>query len=180
MKKTALLVFILTFTQICSAQTYLKANLIYWSVGIVNVSVETKLAKKWTFNSDWVYSPWKSIRGNHFIFLQIIPEARFYPKGAFNGLYFGGYGAFQAFDLTKWNYWNTGRHQEGFGLSLGASIGYSYQINSRLGLDVYAGAGWQDSWYKGYYTQTNEKYIEWNGSGEWLPYKLGIAITYKL
>ena len=47
-------------------------------------------------------------------------------------------------------------------------------------MDVYAGGGWQNSQYRGYKTRTDKKYVSWNGSGEWLPYKVGIAISYKL
>ncbi len=150
--------------------------MLYWAVGITNASVETKVFNKWTFNSDIVYSPWKSIQGNHFEFVQIIPEARFYPKGAFNGVYFGAYASFIAFDMTKWNYWNKGLHQIGRGFALGGSLGYEHKINSRLLMDVYLGAGWHNSQYRGYRTRTGEQ----NGSAEWLPYKVGITIGYRL
>ena len=180
MNKLILLTLFSLFSICCCAQTSLKANILYWSFGITNISAETKLSNKLTLNSELVYSPWKSIKGNHFEFLQISPEVRFFTKEAFNGFYVGGYGSFQAFDITKWNYWNKNKHQKGRGFSLGVSVGYEYKINNKLGMDVYAGGGWQNSQYRGYNTKTGEKYVGWNGSGEWLPYKVGIAIFYKL
>jgi hypothetical protein len=173
-----LILMSLFMCQYSAAQTRLKANLVAWMIGMPNLSVETKLARQWSFNGELLYSPWKSIEGNHFEYLKIIPEVRFYPKGVFNGFYVGGYGSFQFFDITKWNYWNQGKYQKGRGFALGLSLGYSYQINETWGLDVYAGAGWQNSQYKGY-NSDGTMYKGWNGSGEWLPYRLGIALTYQ-
>lgn len=180
LKRCIGLVLLLSMFQIGEAQTRLKANMVYWAVGIVNASVETKLSSHWTFNGELVYSPWKSIDGNHFEFLQIIPEARYYVKSAFDGFYLGGYGSFQFFDMTKWNYWNQHKYQRGRGFSLGLNIGYAYSIDDTWGIDVYIGAGWQNSQYRGYDTRTHEMYVGWNGSGEWLPYRLGIALSYQL
>lgn len=179
-KRLAGLLLLLGVFQVGEAQTRLKANMLYWGVGITNASVETKLAKHWTFNGELVYSPWKSVDGNHFEFLQIIPEARYYVKSAFDGFYIGGYGSFQVFNMTKWNYWNLNKYQKGRGFSLGLNIGYAYSINARWGIDLYIGGGWQNSQYKGYDTQTHEMYRGWNGSGEWMPYRLGVTLTYQL
>lgn len=173
-------ILILCLSSKSNAQTYLKWNAAYWAVGIVNMSVETKISDRWTFNGDVVYSPWKSINGNHFEFVQIIPEFRFYLKEAFNGVYFGGYGTFHIFDLTKWNYWNKNKYQRGEGFGFGATVGFATDIGKRWNLDVYVGGGWQDSQYKGYNSPSGEMYKNKNGSGEWLPYKFGITIAYRL
>lgn len=162
------------------SQTYLKGNAAYWAVGITNVSVETKLANRWTFNTDLVFSPWKSVSNNPFLFGMIIPEARFYPRGSFNGFYVGGFGVFQVFRMAKWSYINSGKYQEGRGFGLGLSLGYEFDINERWKVDLFAGGGWQNSQYDGYYTKTRKKYVEWNGSGEWLPYKIGFSFAYRL
>lgn len=161
------------------SQTRIKANMLYWALGMPNASVETRLTDRLTFNSDLTYSPWKSLDGNHFEFLKIIPEIRFYTKNAFSGFYVGAYGSFQFFNITKWNYWNSGKYQRGRGFALGASVGYTYAIDEKLGLDVYLGGGWQNSQYRGY-EKNGKQYVGWNGSGEWLPYKVGISLSYKL
>lgn len=179
-KLSVLFIFISLSTICCLSQTYLKGNAAYWAVGITNVSVETRLAKQWTFNTDAVVSPWKSISNNPFMFGMIMPEARFYPKGAFNGFYVGGFGVFQVFKMSKWNYINSGKYQKGRGFGLGVSLGYEFNINEKWKVDTFAGFGWQNSQYDGYYTNTGERYQEWNGSGEWLPYKIGISFAYKL
>lgn len=164
----------------CTSQTYLKWNAAYWAVGITNMSVETRLAAKWTFNSDLVISPWESIDNSPFLFGMILPEARFYPKRAFNGFYIGIFGAAQIFKMTKWNYINTGKYQKGRGFGAGLSLGYEVKINDKWNIDVFGGWGWQNSQYWGYYTNNKEKYKGWNGSGEWMPYKIGVSFAYRL
>lgn len=170
------------FTSVAaSGQTRLKWNAAYWLVGVTNMSVETPvLGDKWTFNTDVVFSPWESVDGNVFKFVQVIPEIRYYPKGAFNGFYAGAYLGWHDFRITKWNYLNTGRYQKGTGYSVGAVIGYQVAISNRWSLDVYAGGGLQNSTYRGYDSGTGEMYASWNGSGEWMPYKVGISFAYIL
>lgn len=181
MKKKVLLVTLLVLSiSAAKAQTELKWNALYWAVGVVNMSAETKLAEKWTLNADAVYSPWKSLDGNPMRFGQLIAEARYYPKGAFDGFYMGAYAAgHKLFKFTKWNYLNTGKYQKGDGYGFGGTLGYQYRINDRWGIDSYIGMGWQHSDYKGY-EQNGDMYIGRNGSGEWLPYKAGVAVTYRL
>lgn len=181
MKKLFILwLFLAVIVSNALSQTYLKGNAMYWALGITNASIETKVSDRVTFNGDLVFSPWKSVNDSPFLFGQIIPEFRFYPKGAFNGFYAGAFGAFQQFKMTKWNYINTGLYQKGYGYAFGGTIGYEVPINDRWMVDIYAGAGWQNSHYKGFYTETKERYVGWNGSGEWIPYKLGAAFSYKL
>lgn len=164
-----------------SANTRLKWNAAYWLFGVTNMSVETALCgERWTFNMDVVFSPWQSVDGNALKVWQFIPEVRYYPKGAFNGFYAGAYAAWHDFRFTKWNYLNSGRYQVGNGYSVGAVIGYQTPISDRWSLDVCAGGGYQNSGYRGYENKTHEMYASWNGSGEWIPYKLGISFARRL
>lgn len=181
--KRSILVLAIAF--IClsgiQAQTKMKWNVLYWAVGVANVSVETRLSNHWTLNGDLVYSPWESLGGNPMKFSQTLVEGRYYPRGAFNGFYGGVYGAYHhLFKFTKWNYINKDHYQRGNGMSFGATLGYQLEINSRWGMDVYVGYGWQHTTYKGYLKSSGERYVDTNGSGEWLPYKLGAAFVYRL
>ena len=115
------------------------------------------------------------------IFGQLIVEGRYYPKGAFNGLYVGGYGSYhRLFKFTKWNYINHDKYQKGNGMSFGATLGYQIKINDRWAVDLFASYGWQHSRYKGYIKSTGEMYVGKNASAEWLPYKLGASFVYRL
>lgn len=180
----ALGVLLISFAQRAQAQTQIKANAAYWLVGIINVSAETKVSPKFTINGDVVYSPWKSVNGRHMQLCQVIPELRFYPKGSFEKFYVGGYAAADWFNVTKWNYTKANgkfdSYQKGWGYSFGMVVGFQTSISQRWRLDIYAGGGYVHSTYRGYYKSTGEKYVGRNGSGEWLPYKAGVAFAYRL
>ena len=183
MKKKLLLLAIpaLSLCTTTQAQTRLKWNALYWALGMVNMSAETKLADNWTLNGDLIYSPWESFGGNPMKFGQVIAEGRFYSKGSFDGFYVGAYASYhKMFKFTKWNYINRDKYQKGDSMSFGATLGYQLKISDRWGLDMYASYGWQHSTYKGFVKSSGEMYVDTNRSGKWLPYKLGVAFTYRL
>ena len=72
----------------------------------------------------------------------------------------------------------------GFGYKFGATIGYEKKISDRLMLDLFVGGGWHQGYYHGYYNDGTpgryEKAENWNISGEWLPYRGGLMISYRL
>lgn len=179
MKKLFLLVVFATISTLSIAQTYIKGNALYWAVGVINASVETRLSNQFTFNADAVFSPWNSVGGKPYLIGEFIPEVRFYPKKANSGFYVGIYATAHIFKISKWNY-TSARYQKGWGYGFGATFGYELPIAERWLIDFYVGGGWQGSRYRGYYSATNEQYIGWNGSGEWIPYKIGVSFSYRL
>jgi len=73
--------------------------------------------------------------------------------------------------------------EKGFGYFIGATIGYEKKLNDRFMLDFFLGGGSHQAFYKGYYLSTGERYDKaknYNKSGEWLPYRGGIMISYRL
>ncbi len=88
------------------------------------------------------------------------------------------------YKIQKWNYWNTNKYEDGFGYRIGATIGYNFKITEKINLDAFVGGGWHQGFYKGYYNDGTpgryEKAEKYNKSGEWLPYRGGLMITYKL
>ena len=63
-----------------------------------------------------------------------------------------------------------------------------FTLRSRWNLDLYLGLGTMQSFYKGYDKISGDRYDtegdsmgrETNRSGEWLPYKGGLMLSYKL
>lgn len=162
------------------AQTTLKGNVLYWAVVVLNLSAETALGGHVTLNADLVYSPWESIDGNKMRLGQAIATARWYPRGAFDGFFAGPYAALHAFRISKWGgYGDMGMYQVGNGVSLGAEVGYQWSIAPRWNMEASVAGGWQVSHYTGY-ESGGEIYAPWNGSGEWIPYKIGLTFCYKL
>jgi hypothetical protein len=173
-----LLIFNITF-----GQTYLKANAATALVLIPNIGVETSLSNKLTFQVDVMASFWKSFKDGPLQFVTVIPEIRYHFKENYKGYYFGANIGGGAFKLQKWNYVDSPRYQEGYNYLIGGTIGYQNKISDKIMLELFLGGGIQQAFYKGYNTETGERYEtadNYNKSGEWIPYRGGFMICYKL
>lgn len=163
-----------------SAQTAIKTNALYWSVLLPNVQVETKLADNLTFQGEVNTSFWENaFDGRPMVGAQFIVGARWYNKEEFNGFYLGGDFGFDIYRTSKWIY-TPNYIQHGIGYYLGVTVGYQLPLGKRWSIDFYVGGGWHLGKYYGTYADTGEIYEPWNGSGEWIPYKLGVALGFKL
>ena len=74
--------FALFCTQQASPQGYVKLNVPYALVGVVNPAVEFAISPKSTLQTDIVISPWKSINEKHMLFAIFMGEYRRYFKEA--------------------------------------------------------------------------------------------------
>ncbi|SHG25198.1 DUF3575 domain-containing protein [Flavobacterium defluvii] len=184
MKK--LFAFIILFLSIqLQSQTFIKFNGATALVGIPNVGVETSIGEKTTFSFDVMASFWKSFNGNNPMeFYTFTPEVRYHFKEKYNGFYIGGHIGPDFYQLQKWNYWDTNKYEHGFGYRIGVTVGYNIKLNDKFLLDIFAGGGWHQGFYHGYYNDGTPGRYEtaehWNKSGEWLPYRGGVMISYKL
>lgn len=179
MKKLTLLILLGLLFVGAKAQTTIKTNALYWTVGVINAGVETRLGNHFTFNADVVISPWAAIQDRPYLALQAIPELRYYFKESFKGFYLGAFTAFDLYKLSKWDHPSTDV-QHGVGMCLGLTAGYQLAIAKRWSMDFYVGGGWHLGWYYGVNKITNDLYVGWNRSGEWIPYKVGVTFAYRL
>ncbi len=150
---------------------------------IPNIGIETRIANKLTFQADVTASFWKSIHNAPFQFLTITPEIRYHFKENSNGFYAGAHIGGSTYKFQKWNYANTNYYQKGYNYFIGATVGYQREISEKLALDIFIGGGNQQGFYKGYYLDSNIRYEnakKYNKSGEWLPYRGGIMLCYKI
>ncbi len=170
-------------------QLYLKGNALLIPIGVVNIGAEYQVAPKYTMQADVLISPWKSFAGNHAQIYMGHVEGRYYFSEAFHKWYIGANAGAGLFDLTKWNYTGTGKFQRGFNYMLGAVVGYQFKWKERWNIDVFLGGGSSQGFYHGYEdippntwiryeAPKNGKY--WNRSGELLPYRGGIMLSYKI
>lgn len=181
--KKLLIITILLFSIHTQSQTYVKVNATSTLLTIPNVGIETSIGKKSTFQFDITASFWKSLKGNPMQFYIFIPEYRYHFHEKYNGFYVGVHIGATIFNFQKWNYLNTNKYEKGFGYLMGATIGYQKKINDRFLLDCFLGGGSSQGFYKGYYVGTNiryEKVVNYNKSGEWIPYRGGVMISYRL
>ena len=184
MKK--IFIFTLLFFSICShSQTYIKANAVTALLLVPNIGVETSIGKKITFQADVMASFWESFNGHHPMKLySLVTEVRYHFQEKYNGFYFGGHAGVDRYQIQKWIYWDTNMYEDGIGYKFGATIGYEKKLNDRWLLDFFVGGGWHQGYYKGYYNDGTpgryENVKNWNRSGDWLPYRGGIMVSYRL
>lgn len=187
-----------------NAQTEIKVNAPFLPLGMLNIAAEKSLNKNFSLQAEGFISPWKSFGGKNLQIYMGTLEGRYYFKEMMKGWYVGAYGSIAAYNLQKWNYLKatpvlnddgnpqlltdgsvrvTERYQKGLAIIIGISGGYHFIINEKLGLDVYAGIGSTQSIYKGYLKDNNERYDgaeKWNKSGEIIPTRGGLMLTYKI
>lgn len=182
MKKIVIFAFLL-ISIYSQSQTYVKANALTTLLTIPNVGIETSIGKKSTFQFDVMASFWKSFREKPMEFYSFIPEYRYHFHEKYNGFYIGGHIGATIYNFQKWNYLNTDYYEKGFGFMAGVTIGYEIKINDRFMLDCFLGGGNHQGLYKGYKLSTGERYDsakDYNKSGEWLPYRGGFMVSYRL
>lgn len=176
---------------------YIKGNALFAPIGILNAGIEKQISSKYTLQGDIFISPWKSFAGHELQMYSLSVEGRYYFQEAFKHWYIGANIGLSAFNLQKWNYWNnrseineqgeiiinSNRFQKGYSIALGITGGYQFQLSERWNLDLYATIGTSQGFYKGYDRSTGKRYDsaeKFNKSGEIIPYRGGIMISYKL
>ena len=182
MKKIFILGFVLS-SFVLTAQTYVKANAFTTLLTLPNVAIETSIGAKSTLQFDVLASFWKSVNGKPREFYTFTPEYRYHFKEKNNGFYAGAHIGASIYNFQKWNYLNTDLYEKGFGYFIGSTIGYQVKINDKFMLDCFLGGGWHQGYYRGYYISSGERYetvTNYNKSGEWLPYRGGVMVSYKL
>ena len=182
-----------------SKKIYVKANAIFLPIGILNAGVEYQLNEKVTVQGDVFISPWKSFMGKYSQVYMIGLDGRYYFDKAFKSFYVGANISAARFIIQKYNYWSdepfqytpespiyktSELYQNGYAIMIGATVGYQFQLSDRWNMDLYLGFGSIQSFYKGYHKELGIRYDNdgrrWNKSGEFLPYRGGVMISYKL
>lgn len=164
---------------------YVKANALLLPVGILNAGLEYQLSERYTLQGDFLISPWKSFAGNHLQVYMGHLEGRYYFDKAFKHWYIGANAGFGLFDLTKYSYSGTNKFQRGFNVMLGGTVGYQMQWKERWNIDLFVGGGSSQGFYHGY-ESVPPNFIRydgadgWNKSGEIIPYRGGVMLSYKI
>jgi len=166
-----------------NGQTNLKGNLAFVLVGIPNLGIETKLGSHTSFQIDITASFWESVNHAPQKFILLFPEFRYYTKEFGKGFFIGAHIGGGIYKLQKYNYWSTNFYQKGYNIMYGLTTGYQFLINEKWNLEIFVGGGSSQGFYKGYKINTNERYDnrdKFNKSGEWILYRGGVMLVYKL
>lgn len=174
------------YPQLNNRTSYIKVNTLFLPVGVLNGGAEFQISDKNTIQADVFISPWKSVAGEHAQLYFAVGEFRHYLKGSFSGFYGGLNLGAGIYNMTKWDHFRLHQYEAGFTFLLGASAGYQWTIAPRWNLDAFIGGGISQSQYKGYqYLNKNLVFRYdgargWNKSGELLPYRGGLMLSYKI
>ena len=190
--------FLFLISLTLNSQTELKFNLASALVLVPNVGIEVQLSDRFGYQLDTSASFYDNIEGSPFHMTQIFNELRFYPKTKKNNRSFFigahvGYGMYNL-RLPTWittivdtEYKEEGSYQYGRNAYYGITLGKKIPLkNERFNLEVFIGGGSSQSNYK-YYNKDEQRIFaitnfkrKFNKSGEELPYRGGLMITYKL
>lgn len=181
-----------------SAQGYVKLNLPYALVGVVNPAVEFAVTPHSTLQTEVVISPWESFNGHHMTFGILMGEYRRYFRAHNDGWYLGANLGMMAFDMSKpyregWKLKFENRYCKGYGMMIGLCVGYEYRFRERWLVDAFLGWAYMSSFYNGYAMNGEidmhphrpawkepEHPDPFNGSSEWYPNKIGVSIGYRI
>ena len=190
--------FLLVFSITLNSQTELKFNLASAPFLVPNIGIEVQISERFGYQLDTSASFYNNIEGSPFHMTQIFNEIRFYPKTKKNkrSFFVGthvGYGMYNL-RLPKWittvvdtEYKEEGSYQYGRNAYYGITIGKKIPLkNEKFNLEIFVGGGSSQSNYK-YYNKDEQRIFaitnykrKFNKSGEELPYRGGLMLTYKL
>ncbi len=151
-------------------------------LGIGGVGIERITGPRRSTVTDLVGSAWRSVGDTPLQFALLTREWRRHRRAPGDGPYLAFDAGIHAFRVRKWDHGGTDRYQEGAGIHAGVSAGVQRRIGPRWVLDAYVGGGTMQSLYKGYEASTGVRYDgarHWNVSGELVPYRTGIMLTYR-
>ena len=206
MKKKVFAILLCTMMAIpalSQAQIYAKINALYAVAGIINPQLEFVVGPHSSVVIDPTFSPHKNLKiGSrddiHALFGILQTEYRYYIKREAQGFYVSANVGMQAFELTRPYLFPKGKlvsfeggFGRGFGVMTGLGIGYSHTFKERWVVDAFFAFDRMWSWYNDYDSkgaidlfprhQKEPKFPDpFNGSAEWLPSKIGVAIGYKI
>ncbi|MBL6649871.1 MAG: DUF3575 domain-containing protein [Flavobacteriaceae bacterium] len=190
-KSLELLIFLISY--LTFSQSEVKFNLASSLILVPNIGIELPINEKISYQLDTTASFWDSVDGSPYQFVQIFNELRFYTNPSKRDFFIGphiGYGMFTVrnpkflTDIVDTAYKEEGSYQSGRNTYYGLTVGKKFKLkNPRYGLELFLGFGSSQSNYK-YYNGNEVRDFEndkaFSKSGEELPYKGGLMLTYKL
>ncbi|VXC08740.1 conserved hypothetical protein [Flavobacterium sp. 9AF] len=182
-KKIFILFLFFQFAILTVKSQNIKGNVASALLGIPNFGYEIPLGKKTSFQVDLTASFWESVQHAPQKFIMLFPEFRYYSKIVNKGFFLGTHIGVSNYTMQKYNYWSTDYYQKGFNVMYGVTTGYSFEINQKWNLELFLGGGSSQAYYKGYKISNQERYDaakKYNKSGEWIVYRGGLMLVYKL
>ena len=164
-----------------------RANVAMAAIGVVNLGAEFGVSKHSSVGVEYLGSfAADSFLGTGYPFLATVGylDYRYYTKENLSGFFVGG-----SFGIGTWKMTRSilpftynqpaGNYDVGSSLMLGLNIGYKFLIEERWGIEISMTGGWVHSKHEGYNKHGVLTY-HMNLSDEFLPFKGGVYVTYRL
>ena len=159
----------------------LKTNALWWGLGALNAEGEIRLARKWTADLSFAYSPWESGEKKRRFWI-IQPEARYWLCNAFEKHSVGVHAIYGKYKIGHLNLPFPTLLEDDYldGALFGAGISYGYHmpLGKRWGMELSLGLGFLNLKYDQYsegldagITKTDSRYY-------FGPTKVGISVFY--
>ncbi len=192
MRKIILIISLICLCKVSSAQINVviepRINVAMAAVGIVNAGVEFGVSKHSAVQLEYLGSfAGESFLGTGYPFIASVGylDYKYYIKKNLKGFYFGtslGYGTWKmnrgVVPFIGYAY-EKGHYDVGSSMFLGLNIGYKFLIKERWGIELNVAGGWAHSNHEGYNKYGVLVYNN-NRSDEFLPFKGGVYISYRL
>ncbi|WP_295937637.1 DUF3575 domain-containing protein [uncultured Alistipes sp.] len=189
MKKYIVLTMLLLGTAIPSAlgqKLAVKTNLLYDATSTINLGVEVGLARKWTLDVPFNVNPWKFDSGARLRHWAVQPEIRYWFCESFTRGFIGLHGHYSDFNvggLKGWPLMNKKMEQsryQGYLYGAGVSIGRSWILRKRWGLEISAGAGYARIQYDKYPCSECGTRLKHGTKNYFGPTKLSVSLVYMI
>lgn len=193
MKKIILLLAIIVLCKTSYSQEYIivepKINLAMGAVTIFNPGVEFGVSKHFAIQLEFFGAfAYRNFLGLGYPFLATIGfvDCRYYIKGGMKGFFVGASVGSGVWKMSRTMLTQPLKSQSypipydvGTSVFSGASIGYKFLFKERWGLEISATGGFVHGMHEGYNAH-GVKVFNSNATAEWLPYKGGIYLSYRL
>lgn len=181
MKKLVYIALLLSAVSPLTGQKLgLKTNVLYNAATTLNLSLETALGSKTSFDISAAYNPWEFSNTKRIKLWMLQPELRYWFCESFNGHFIGLHlhgGEYNFSGITLPNISNSFNYQGDF-YGGGLSYGYQWILNSRWGVEAFLGAGFTHVDYDKYPCATCGKIISRGTKNYWGLTKAGISFIY--
>ena len=161
----------------------IKSNLLYDATATFNLGVELGLGRKTSLELPFNYNPWTFQNNRKWQHFLAQPELRFWFCERFNGTFFGIHAHYATYDvgnipelpiinnsqLYRYKGWLAGG---------GISIGHSWILSPRLGLEVTVGAGYAYMDYDRYKCEVCGNLLGSHTKHYFGPTKAGFTLIY--
>ena len=163
----------------------LKTNFPVWATTTTNLAGEITLARKWSFETSFIYNPWRFNSEKTHRFWAVQPELRYWFCDVFENHFVGVHGIY-----GKYNIGNTDdipftdifedHKYKGKAYGGGISYGYHMPIGKQMGLEFTLGVGYIHLAYDKYYCSSRDELIGKRKKDSFGPTKAGISLVFMI